>query len=64
MYGLLHAHTNPIPSSNRMRTFLKPEEWSVNKLLQQNNTQLNDILMQWSDSSNNPNKMPFKIGNE
>ncbi|OUM62075.1 hypothetical protein PIROE2DRAFT_11725 [Piromyces sp. E2] len=60
MYGLLHAHTNPVPRSNRMNTILKPEEWSVNKLHQQNNTQLSDIIRHWSDASNNPYKMPFK----
>jgi len=60
MYGLLHAHTNPIPELSRMRKMYKPEEWSANKLINQNNKQLNDILLEWSDISNNPFKMPFR----
>ncbi|ORX85317.1 P-loop containing nucleoside triphosphate hydrolase protein [Anaeromyces robustus] len=60
MYGLLHAHTNPIPEFNKLKKMYKPEEWSANKLIDQNNKQLNDILLEWSDVSNNPFKMPFR----
>jgi len=62
MYGILHAHTNPIPSIKRNNQFCKPENWAVNKLIHQNNTQLNDMLFQWSNTLNNPNNIPFRTG--
>ncbi|ORX50311.1 P-loop containing nucleoside triphosphate hydrolase protein [Piromyces finnis] len=65
MYGLLHSHTNPIPRSKRINKLYKPEEWSINKVIQNNNAQFNDILIQWSDTSNNNlSKAPIRIGNK
>lgn len=63
MYGSLHSHTNPVPNSNKMNKIYKPEEWAANKLIHQNIIQMNDILFQWSNFSNNFYEFPFKTGN-